>query len=303
MPQITILLATFNGEKYVEQQIESIIKQSFKDWNLIIHDDGSTDNTLSIIRKWQEIDTRIKIIEDKIVFCSSAANFMHLLTFATSDFVMFCDQDDVWLENKLQVMYDVIITKNNALPQVVYANAEIWNADGTFNGKIPFWEPKHLRDTLFLNGGIHGCVSIFNSKILTLMLEQKHTPAMHDHLLLLVGLAFGEVTYMDDVVLWFRRHPQAVTNGTEIKKSRLASLLNCANFPVIDCKHYIGVLHFYQDYNKLFNDSQRTLIECYLSLPKMNLLCRLLKIIRYKFTHGGSRIELLAKILTRKFID
>ncbi|MDR1848100.1 MAG: glycosyltransferase [Bacteroidales bacterium] len=303
MPQIDILLATYNGEKYLDQQIESIVKQTFCDWNLIIHDDGSNDRTVEIIYKWKAIDGRIKFIEDDVVSGSAAANFMHLLKFSQSPFVMFCDQDDVWLEDKIQKMYDVICEKDNTKPQVVYANAYIWNANGTITGTIPFWKPKRLQDTLFLNGGIHGCVSLFNHRLLELMLVQSKNQAMHDHILILLGLCFGQITYMNEILVKFRRHQTAVTNGTEQRKGRLASLLNKSNLSVIDKKHYEAVRIFYENKTNVFTDNQKHLIEVYLKMPSLNLIGKLFFVIKYAFTLGGSRLELIMKILSRKYIN
>ena len=68
---IDVLMATYNGARYIESQILSIVCQSYKDWQLLIHDDGSKDNTLAILRKWSQIDDRIKIIDDGII-CGGA---------------------------------------------------------------------------------------------------------------------------------------------------------------------------------------------------------------------------------------
>ncbi|MDR1725242.1 MAG: glycosyltransferase [Bacteroidales bacterium] len=302
MPTIDILLATYNGEEFIDEQIKSIVSQTFQNWQLIIHDDGSTDQTVNLIHKWQKSDNRIKLVEDNIALHSSAANFMHLLEFAQSPFIMFCDQDDVWLDNKIQLMYDIISRKDNTKPQVVYTNALIWHGDDNFSGSIPFWHPKRLQDTLFLNGGIHGCLSLFNFKVLEIMKSQNYIPAMHDHLLILTGLTFGEVTYMKETLVKFRRHSQAVTNGTEIKKTPLASLLNKASFPVIDNDHYESVMNFYDRNRNELSKEQLRLFETYLKMPTMSLLKKELKVMCCNFTLGGSRFELLIKILTRRYI-
>ncbi|MDR0789424.1 MAG: glycosyltransferase [Bacteroidales bacterium] len=303
MPQVDILLASYNGEKYIQTQIASIVTQSFQDWNLIIHDDGSSDKTLDIIRKWQQIDNRIKLVEDGIVFHNSPANFMHLLRFAEGDFIMFCDQDDLWLDNKIELMFNAIAQKDNTKPQVVYANAYIWNNNSISSDTIPFWKPKQVKDTLFLNGGIHGCISLFNRKVLELMKQQKGQQAMHDHILLLIALCFGEVTYMNESLVLFRRHNTAVTNGTEVKKTAVGNLTNKENLPVIDRKHYDAVALLYQNNKDLLTTKQKELINAYLSMPNKTLLKRYAMILKHGFTLGGSLLQLLVKMTVRKLIN
>ena len=303
MPQLDILLASYNGCRYIEMQITSIVAQSFRDWNLIIHDDGSSDQTLEIINKWQAIDKRITLVNDGIVFHNSADNFMHLLKFAKSDFIMFADQDDVWLDNKIELMMEVINKKDNTKPQVVYANAYIWNNTMITSSTVPFWKPKELKDTLFLNGGIHGCVSLFNRKVLEILNRQKGHQAMHDHVLLLVALCLGEITYMEDNLVLFRRHDSAVTNGTEIKKGIVGNLANKGKLPVVDKKHYDAIALFKTNNAKLLNDKQVELLEIYLSMPDINLLKRYIMVLKHGFTLGGSQLQLLVKMAIRKIIN
>ena len=108
MSKIDILLATYNGEKHIKAQILSILAQDNENWNLIIHDDGSTDNTINIIKGFCAIDNRINLIEDNIRFGNPANNFLHLLKKSTANYIMFCDQDDIWFDNKLSLMYSEI---------------------------------------------------------------------------------------------------------------------------------------------------------------------------------------------------
>ena len=98
---IDICLATYNGAKYLDVQIASIVTQTYKDWNLYIHDDGSTDNTIEIVKKWEKLDSRIQFIDDEVKHLGPGNNFFHLLQFCESEYICFCDQDDFWFENKL----------------------------------------------------------------------------------------------------------------------------------------------------------------------------------------------------------
>ena len=102
---VTILLATYNGEKYLSHQLESIIHQTYTNWLLIIRDDNSNDNTLSIIQQYKERYTdKIVVLENNGENKGSLFNFSALLDAAgNAEYIMFCDQDDEWKKNKIEI--------------------------------------------------------------------------------------------------------------------------------------------------------------------------------------------------------
>ena len=105
METVNILLSTYNGEKYLAEQIDSIVNQTYTDWNLLIRDDGSTDNTVSIIKNYEEKDARIKFINSfQIENVGVHLSFKNLAKFSDADWYFLCDQDDVWKPNKVQVV-------------------------------------------------------------------------------------------------------------------------------------------------------------------------------------------------------
>ncbi|HZK11905.1 MAG TPA: glycosyltransferase, partial [Atribacterota bacterium] len=101
--EINILMATYNGEKYVSEQIESIINQSFTNWILLIRDDESTDNTMKILDKYEKQESRIAVIRDDLGNLGQCLNFNEIMkNVKTDSYVMFSDQDDVWLPTKIE---------------------------------------------------------------------------------------------------------------------------------------------------------------------------------------------------------
>ncbi len=99
---VAILMATYNGEKFLAEQIESIQRQSFKDWVLYIQDDGSTDSTLDIVRNYAKKDTRVKLFDIGLSRQGAGMNFLSMLNVIEADYYMFCDQDDVWFDDKIE---------------------------------------------------------------------------------------------------------------------------------------------------------------------------------------------------------
>ena len=99
--KLAILLATYNGERYLQEQIDSLYRQTYKDWVLYIHDDGSTDGTCGIISKNAAEHGNIVVMEHQGGH-GAKDNFFGMLERVDADYYMFCDQDDVWLEDKVE---------------------------------------------------------------------------------------------------------------------------------------------------------------------------------------------------------
>ena len=106
---IDILLSTYNGERFIKEQIDSILSQTFTDWRLIIRDDFSKDNTPLIIKEYSEkYPEKISILtSEKNLGCKSS--FETLLRESKNDYVMFSDQDDIWLPDKVKEAYQMMI--------------------------------------------------------------------------------------------------------------------------------------------------------------------------------------------------
>lgn len=99
---VAVLMATYNGDKYLSEQIDSIFSQTSGDWTLYIQDDGSNDKTLDIIRKYADGD-KVILVDKGLTRQGACMNFMSLLNMVESQYYMFCDQDDVWLPQKIEL--------------------------------------------------------------------------------------------------------------------------------------------------------------------------------------------------------
>lgn len=299
---IDILLATYNGEKYIKTQILSLMSQSYSNWTLIIHDDGSTDDTVKIIKELALSDKRIKLIEDGVSCKNAALNFMHLLKFSTSPYVMFCDQDDIWFDNKVEYMYSAIRCTDNLIPSVLYTNAYVWRPFIGILGKATLTFPKNINSLLFLNSGIQGCASIFNAKMRDLMMMWKGSLAMHDHLLHLLGCSVGKVYYRDVALMLYRNHEQNVTGGTRVNKNSLRSICSAIDHPVVCKKHYDAVVGFRFQYANILDEDIKFIIDEYIRLPNKNFVGKVFSIMKNRFRCYDSVARILIKMLLKPYI-
>ena len=126
MDKIDILMATYNGEKYLKEQIESILNQTYSNFRLIVSDDCSTDNTRMILEEYQEKDNRIEIYyQDKNL--GYIKNFEFLLNKVENNFYMLSDQDDIWISNKIEKSMKTLKQENADL---VFCDLMLINQNG-----------------------------------------------------------------------------------------------------------------------------------------------------------------------------
>lgn len=212
--QVAILLATYNGEKYLCEQIDSIISQSFTDWHLYIHDDGSNDNTVKIALSYQER------IPDKISLLTyprqggARNNFFSLIESVEADYYAFCDQDDIWHKDKIKLCLEAIKkeeNKNAELPYFSFCNLRIVDeSDHVIHAD--FWDTCQLYPEMYqklshyVSFFIPGCTIMINHKAWEI--RGDYTNAfMHDGWFMIRVLAEGgKVICVPMALMDYRQH-------------------------------------------------------------------------------------------------
>lgn len=295
---VDILMATFNGGKYIENQLLSLIAQTHKDWVLYVHDDGSTDNTIEIIKKYQERDKRIYLIEDNVIFGSAGQNFMYLLTFAKSDFIAFCDQDDIWFEMKLEKQLAKIEKEKS--PCLVYSNGYTFDGNKIIAKNFITFHRTNLKDSLFLNGGLHGCCIMFNRKLVDIINNKLPDYVyMHDHFFTILAVTFGKIVYIESPYMLYRQHENNVTGNIETSIfKKMKTFLNIDN-PILELKHYQSINAFYNRFKDEMSYENKRLFKAYLKFPEIGKIKRLYMVVYYSFKIKKI-LFLLIKVLIRK---
>ncbi len=210
---ISVCMATFNGEKYIEEQINSIMIQLGVEDELIISDDGSTDKTMVIVGSYD--DNRIKVFKNTGIH-GYVHNFENALKKASGDFIFFSDQDDVWLPNKVKAMLPYLNYDN-----FVITDAYITNENLEIKDKLSTW--RRYKKGYFRNlyKSIYaGCTCAFTKRIKEYALPFPTTKNIqHDTWIgLLCELKFN-VVYVDEPLILFRRHNNN-TSGAGAKSSK-----------------------------------------------------------------------------------
>ncbi len=303
MNKIDILMATYNGASYIIPQIQSLQNQTFANWKLYIHDDGSTDETMKIIQSIATTDSRICIIKDGIRFHESGLNFMHLLKFSKAPFCIFCDQDDIWLENKLELMLRFIEAKDNTIPQAVYSNSYVYIPETSdISGYATLCFPQKLKDVLFLNCGIQGCALMFNAALRDICKNAPDIVAMHDHVLTVCAATLGELSYLNKRLMLYRRHQSTVTGPTAKKLSDRYNSFFDRDKTVMSHKHYLALQSLYQKYETYISDDNKKIFSDYFRFEKECRIRRFFHVLAKGYKLYGRTSILAIKVLLRKFV-
>lgn len=206
---VAILMSTYNGAKYLKDQLQSIINQSYSNWHLYIRDDGSSDETVEIIKSYAKKDSRISIIHDTLGNIGSVRSFFYLLEQVDSNFYMFSDQDDYWKQDKIQKSIILLKQHNHKRkPICVYTNLQIVD-DNLEGNELLLTKTWQDFSKLFFTNNLYGCTMLFNNflkeKIKFDQLNYDNI-YVHDWWLALVCAIFGEIYYLDEPTILYRQH-------------------------------------------------------------------------------------------------
>lgn len=200
-------MATCNGEAFVGEQISSILQQLAPEDELIISDDNSTDNTVSIIRSFTDNRIRFHCVQ----FNSFVKNFEYALSKSTGDYIFLSDQDDIWLEHKVPVMLDHLENFD-----LVASNALVTNKYGEV--LFPFYKyssddmnSKHLLWKIF-RAPTSGCCMAFRRSLLSQIQPFPTNMYMHDRWIWALACIYAKPVIIDDPLILYRRHENNATN-------------------------------------------------------------------------------------------
>ena len=230
--KIAILLATYNGAKYIREQLDSLFQQSCGDFHLFVHDDGSTDDTLKIIEEYrQKYSDRVTVLEDSQKHKGAARSFMTLLQEVDSDYYMFCDQDDIWLSNKVELtlarMKEIEGTTRNAAgtaPVVVATDLKVVDEQLTpikdsFNADLKIDVFRKHSELICVRHVVTGCTMMFNRAAKEVSLPISPRATMHDEwVALCVHFNGGIISILDEATMLYRQHTSNTLGANQASK-------------------------------------------------------------------------------------
>jgi glycosyltransferase involved in cell wall biosynthesis len=291
-------MATYNGEKYVEEQINSILSSNYQDLELFIYDDGSKDNTVSILHNYEnQYPDKVHVYQNESNL-GHLMNFMHALSATTADYVMFSDQDDVWNSNKVAItikrMKHMEAQFSKETPLVVFTDAVVVDQNlNTLNRS--FFCSGHLNPYrtdlghLLMENKLIGCTVMVNAALRRVLLSKPlpRKARFHDWWIALIAASYGKIGFVKEGTLLYRQHGGNVVGDTGFAayvKNRLLGLQQQRD--ALDAL-YLQASEFLELYGDTLSDTNREIISNFAALPEKNFLERRITILHYGFLKTG----------------
>jgi glycosyltransferase involved in cell wall biosynthesis len=224
---IAVVMTTYNGDQFLTAQIDSILNQSLAPNLFIVCDDGSIDNTTSILNKFQA-EGKLKWHANKKQL-GVAANFKNAISLVPDGYYFaLADQDDIWDKDKLALsMEQMLLMEKKEIPCLVYSNLRLIDAGGnilneSFQNELGHDKYLHTLDTLLFGNFVLGCTCLCNNKMKAYMTKMPTSIAFnHDAWIALVAYAIGVATPIKKSLVSYRKHNNNITISSHLKKKRL----------------------------------------------------------------------------------
>jgi len=214
---VEVLLATFNGESFLREQIDSVLTQDYPHLRVLARDDGSSDGTVEILKDYQKrFPDRVRLLPTDKPTGSPKRNFLKLMHASSADYVCFCDQDDVWLPDKVSItmkaMHDLELKWERSMPCLVFTDLQLVDAElATLHRS--FWEFMNVDpgsvdrlNRLLMVCVVTGCTAVINRPLLELAKRMPDEAAMHDRWIGLIAATMGKSMIIRNQTVLYRQH-------------------------------------------------------------------------------------------------
>jgi glycosyltransferase involved in cell wall biosynthesis len=307
--EIEILLATFNGQRFLREQIDSILAQDYKNLRLLARDDGSTDETPQILRDYAEqFPDRIRVMPSSPPTGAAKDNFLLLLKSTTARYVCFADQDDVWLPGKVslarQAMDRLESKMGAALPLLVFTDLRVVDAQ-LQTLQQSFWKYEQLDPhrvdrfaALLSQNVVTGCTMMLNRPLIELALRMPPEAVMHDQWIALLASAMGKAAGIDAQTVLYRQHERNVV-GSEQRSGTVSEFMQRAQKTEIRLANWKKTARQAQAFLAIYEaelsaENKEVLRACRRCAESTSRVVRIYTAVRYGFLRAG----LLKKLAT-----
>lgn len=294
-PKVDVLLATYEGEKFLEEQIDSILAQSHTNMRIIIRDDASQDMTPNIIQKYTErYPEKIMFIQGKGRI-GVKANFSKLMEYSSASYIMFSDQDDIWMPKKIEktlsCMRAMELEYGNH-PFLVHTDLVVVDECLKILNRS-FWKYAHIKpiheetlNRLLSQNVVTGCTMMANRPLIEIAKPIPEEAFMHDWWMALTAAAFGKIGVINEPTMYYRQHKQNALGA-----QKFGSLRNLTNgFQKLmnnDMRKFQQASAFYHRYHDLFDVSYRNILKAFLEIQRRSWAKKRYVIYKHGFFKQG----------------
>lgn len=225
---ISVAMTTYNGAKYLEEQLDSILRQTISNIEIVVCDDCSTDNTWDILQRYAQRDSRFRIYRNEQNL-GVVRNFERAINMCSGDYIALSDQDDIWTDNHLEVLYENIGQKSMSCGDglIVDKNNRSLNMTISYQQALD-WIPQDdfikAKTILFFRNPFFGSRMLFHKSLIKSALPIPDGCNYHDSWIAFVACLDNGINYADDIVIYYRRTGKNVTNVYNHRISRYQTL-------------------------------------------------------------------------------
>jgi len=254
-PKIAILLSTYNGEKFLAEQLDSILNQSYDNFLIVVRDDGSSDGTVSVLQQYlAENPGRFHLVEQDNINRGASGSFSCLIEYTLSkkaslgldrSYMMFCDQDDIWFNSKIEEQVTAMlqaeemgmdkerkgsqIDKSEIVPVLIHSDLQVVSEQNSVIAKsfIKYQGLEIERNRfqhLVVSNLVTGCTAFINESLAEKAVPVPEKAIMHDWWLAVVATAFGKLIFLDVPLVRYRQHGSNTIGAKEFIKPTPVSL-------------------------------------------------------------------------------
>ena len=269
--RISVAMAVYNGEAYLKQQLDSLLQQQYPATEIIILDDCSTDDSANIIQQFVSPNIPIHYYKNE-VNKGPLYTFRKLVSYCTGDYIAFCDQDDIWLPNKLDICMQQMQLLPTQLPAVVFTDLSLINNNNQII-QASFWkyygiypQQTSFANVLF-NNVITGCSTLINKAMAQEINRMPDEAILHDHWIALIAYSFGQFYSLDTPTVLYRAHNNSVTQ--KAKLSLQSRFFNTVKSNPDFLKHIQQARAFKQLYNNRLKPQQQQTLRYFTGLARI----------------------------------
>lgn len=296
---INIIISVYNGESFIEEQINSIFRQKCNNLKIFIRDDGSSDNTVRIIKEIsKKSPNKVIVVKDCFGNLNVKESYFLLMQHGDTDYLLFCDQDDVWLPDKIEKTLAAMraAEERYGANTPLLVHTDLCVVDRDLQPISPsFWKYQNLNPQLgaklnrvMPQNVVTGCTMMINKPLAKLAAPIPEDAIMHDWWLALVAALFGQVVYLEEATILYRQHSE---NSVGAKRWGLKRIITRAQSPQEVRASMLRTMRQAQALLDRFRDKmspeQIALVEAYARLPFMSKTARVGTMFKYRFFKHG----------------
>ncbi len=271
--KVNIILATYNGGRFLREQLDSLINQTYDNIDIYIRDDGSTDNTVEIIKEYIENNKSTKniiLLDDEVGNLRCPGSFYKILNdCGQADYYAFCDQDDIWYEDKVKWAVEKLdsrreMNKDDSIPIVYYSGYEYYTDKGEFiRHSSEQNENPTINDVIYYTPA-SGFVLVFNEAARQqFIINVDPGKELHDRWILRCAITMGQIIYDPRYTATHIRHANAVTADNSSNKNLIIGFIKkeIMGNEMIQAKQ--DLIHFYKAFQNCLDENDKDILNIF----------------------------------------